>query len=65
MTAGYEPRTCVCGHPSGEHKSSGSAGLTVRYGYCFREDCDCRSFDEALIDDPLADVLLAVAESAA
>ena len=35
---------CVCGHVKGDHRSSRARGLTVKFGGCLIEGCDCIVF---------------------
>lgn len=41
---GYVVPLCACGHPPGDH--NGSGGLNARRGFCFRDGCGCRTYDE-------------------
>jgi hypothetical protein len=43
--SGYQAPLCLCGHPVGDHKSAGTRfPHPPRYGFCFRDGCDCREF---------------------
>lgn len=43
----YRARTCVCGHPIGDHKSAGTVWPhPPRYGFCFINGCGCTSYEE-------------------
>ena len=46
MTKGYVARTCACGHRVGDHLSDRARGLTVKFGRCLIEGCDCHVFTE-------------------
>lgn len=35
---------CACGHAKGDHRASGSLSLTVTYGVCLVDGCDCKAF---------------------
>lgn len=39
------PRTCVCSHPEGDHKSSGTRfPHPPRFGVCLVRGCTCLGF---------------------
>lgn len=43
MTA-FVAEYCACSHAKGDHQSNRARGLTVKFGRCLIDDCDCTIF---------------------
>ena len=42
---GFQPATCACGHPAGDHRTAGGQALhQPRHGVCLITGCSCRGF---------------------